>query len=188
MCKFNIAWVGICKKNNVEGKEYCLEHLNEKCSICGKQATHSCDETNQLVCGTPLCDSLECELQHFYKTHGYAFGTIIELEKELNIKPFKIVISKINYGTGKMADFFNEHYKDRIEVLLMTYNRQNDITFYNAHLMYYIKTKKEINELLKHYSWHDEVFKEKGLFYSEEPIKINEVYTDEFLKTFEKVI
>ena len=55
-CKYNIAWVGKCNKPANESG-YCEEHKNEKCSACGKQATHSCDYTGYLVCGAPLCDS-----------------------------------------------------------------------------------------------------------------------------------
>lgn len=59
MCKFNIAWVGDCKTEPGEGEDFCQEHSNMKCSSCGEQATHTCEETGQFVCGSPLCD--ECE-------------------------------------------------------------------------------------------------------------------------------
>lgn len=64
MCKFEIAWVGQCKKPVVEGTEYCTEHLSLKCRICGEQATHECAETFQFVCGVPLCDKEECKKKH----------------------------------------------------------------------------------------------------------------------------
>lgn len=188
MCNFNKAWIGICKNENVNGKEYCTEHLEIKCSICGEQATHDCDETGQFVCGTPLCDSQECILKHYYINHGYAFHEIAVRENKLNIKPFKLVVSKVNYGTGdKFAEWANERYKDRIETLLMTFDKENNVIFYKANMMYYIKHKEEVNELFK-YTWYDDIIKEKGVYYSEEPIKIREIYAEEILKTFEKVI
>src|SRR5690554_1608481 len=61
-CKFNKAWVGKCGKPTVENSDYCEEHLGMKCDSCGKQATHSCSETFQFVCGAPLCDDCEHEI------------------------------------------------------------------------------------------------------------------------------
>lgn len=67
-CKFDKAWVGRCKKETVEGTEYCTDHLKETCRVCGEQATHDCGETFQLVCGTPLCNKEECKIKH-HPTH-----------------------------------------------------------------------------------------------------------------------
>jgi hypothetical protein len=187
MCKFNKAWIGICNKENIIGEEYCEEHLQIKCSVCGEQATHDCHETNQFVCGTPLCDKLDCKLIHFYQSHGYAFGELVELEKELNITPFKIIVSKINYGIGKFAEWCNENYRDRLEVLLMTYDKNNNVKFYNAQHRYYIKFKEEIIKLFE-YSWYEEIIKEKGIYYSENPIYIQNKYLTDIIDTFEKVL
>lgn len=72
-CKFNRAWIGLCKQPTVEGTEYCTEHLigshhegynKSACCQCGEQATHDCPETFQLVCGAPLCDKEECRIKH----------------------------------------------------------------------------------------------------------------------------
>jgi hypothetical protein len=54
-CKFDKAWVGKCGKSADES-DFCEEHKGTKCCSCGAQATHTCDETGQLVCGAPLCD------------------------------------------------------------------------------------------------------------------------------------
>jgi len=58
-CKFNQAWIGECGKPTVDGSEYCKEHKDEKCCSCGSQATRSCSETGQFVCGAPLCDDCD---------------------------------------------------------------------------------------------------------------------------------
>ncbi len=54
-CLFQMAWVGQCKKPSDNG--WCTEHEKEKCVVCGKQATHSCDYTGSspFVCGAKLC-------------------------------------------------------------------------------------------------------------------------------------
>ena len=55
-CKFSLAWIGKCGKPSGEN-EFCPHHLTVKCCMCGKQATHECPETLQLVCGFPICDT-----------------------------------------------------------------------------------------------------------------------------------
>lgn len=55
-CKFDIPWVGKCKKSVEPGEFYCAEHLKEKCYKCKRQATKGCAHTSQFVCGYPMCD------------------------------------------------------------------------------------------------------------------------------------
>lgn len=59
MCKFDRAWIGKCKKENLPDSEYCQEHATDVCCVCGEQATHECPETGGLVCGQLLCDNCE---------------------------------------------------------------------------------------------------------------------------------
>lgn len=56
MCRFIRAWSGACIN---PGNSYCKTHMDMKCSSCGIQATHECEETGQFVCGAPLCDNCE---------------------------------------------------------------------------------------------------------------------------------
>jgi len=59
-CKFNLTWIGQCKKLVEDNEDYCEEHRKLKCCNCGKQATHDCYETiGQMICGAPLCDDCE---------------------------------------------------------------------------------------------------------------------------------
>jgi hypothetical protein len=62
VCGFSIAWCGSCK-NPVpvsEGEKVrCKEHRGLECESCGAQASRTCAETGQFVCGCTLCD--ECE-------------------------------------------------------------------------------------------------------------------------------
>jgi hypothetical protein len=58
MCKFNEAWRGQCGKPAVKDG-MCEEHANFVCTVCGKPATHNCEETGQFVCGAMLCDDCE---------------------------------------------------------------------------------------------------------------------------------
>ena len=56
-CKFIEAWIGVC---GIDCKDdFCDEHKKLKCCSCGAQATKTCHETNQFVCGFPLCDDCE---------------------------------------------------------------------------------------------------------------------------------
>lgn len=87
-CKFDEAWRGTCKKGVVKGGEYCFEHSNIKCFICGEQATHTCPEALQLVCGVPLCEKENCKIRHhpkFYKFTASRWAEIygVEVTKEM---------------------------------------------------------------------------------------------------------
>lgn len=66
-CKFDNAWEGNCNKET--DHEYCEEHSKLKCEICGKQATHTCPVTMQLICGALLCDDPKCKEQHDFHQH-----------------------------------------------------------------------------------------------------------------------
>lgn len=57
-CEFVKAWTGKCKQPANEAGR-CAEHSAKMCCVCGKPATHECDETGQFVCGAPLCDDCE---------------------------------------------------------------------------------------------------------------------------------
>lgn len=87
-CKFDIAWVGKCKKSVVEGSDFCMEHAKEKCGSCGAQATHECPETGQFVCGVALCD--ECEHTIYPNGTnggiGFAFLGADTSDRELYVK------------------------------------------------------------------------------------------------------
>jgi hypothetical protein len=61
-CCFDLAWIGKCGQETLDGKELCPRHEKEKCAACGAQATHQCDETMGLVCGAPLCRDCEHEI------------------------------------------------------------------------------------------------------------------------------
>jgi len=67
-CKFSTAWIGPCTKEADESG-YCAEHKGIKCCSCGAQATHTCEETGQFVCGAPLCGDCEHTI-HANGTNG----------------------------------------------------------------------------------------------------------------------
>lgn len=67
-CEFKQAWIGQC--NVFSENDYCEGHSKDKCCSCGEQATHTCSETMQLVCGAPLCDNCE----HTVRSNGYNSG------------------------------------------------------------------------------------------------------------------
>ncbi|PLS19153.1 hypothetical protein CVD28_01725 [Bacillus sp. M6-12] len=188
MCKFDKAWIGTCKEENATGKEYCEEHIKEVCSVCGGQATHNCAETMQFVCGTNLCGKLECKLQHFYRAHGYAFFELRSLEEKLNRTPFKLVVASVYYGTENEIDvWLNEEYKDRLEVLLITHDEENNMKIYRSHFRYYVKHKEEIPELFQN-SWYQEEVSKRGVYYSDKAIPIKEPFTTDMLNALEKVM
>jgi hypothetical protein len=60
-CKFEKDWAGRCKSIALPNIHFCEEHSKVVCSQCGKQATHSCEETHgAFVCGSNLCDNCNC--------------------------------------------------------------------------------------------------------------------------------
>lgn len=60
-CQWDKAWIGQCRNEAQVGDKYCKEH-QKQCICCGKDATGECSETCGLVCGAPLCDNCEHEL------------------------------------------------------------------------------------------------------------------------------
>ena len=71
MCRFNDSWAGRCGQ---PGEPYCAKHTDLKCVSCGKQATQSCGETGQFVCGAPLCDDCEHTLYEDGTNGGIGFN------------------------------------------------------------------------------------------------------------------
>jgi len=63
-CIYDEAWQGTCGKVCIDGTDFCLSHLEEKCSLCGGQSNHNCDSTMGLVCGSPLCENRMCIIKH----------------------------------------------------------------------------------------------------------------------------
>ena len=69
-CKFIKSWIGPCKKETVNGTDYCEEHEGLQC-FCGNQATYDCMETvGAFVCGMNLCP--ECEKDHTSPHWGFS--------------------------------------------------------------------------------------------------------------------
>lgn len=58
-CTFDMAWIGQCEEDAVEGSNKCAKHKDLKCASCGEPATHECPETSAFVCGEYLCDNCE---------------------------------------------------------------------------------------------------------------------------------
>jgi len=54
-CRFIRDWAGRCTNPATDG-EYCAEHTEYACTVCGEQATRSCSHAGSFVCGAPLCD------------------------------------------------------------------------------------------------------------------------------------
>lgn len=69
-CKFEKAWIGPCGKECEA--DFCKEHLQVKCCVCGKQAKRECSYCGQFVCGYPLCD--DCEDYAIPNTGSGAWG------------------------------------------------------------------------------------------------------------------
>lgn len=68
-CQFIKSWIGQCKKETINGTDYCKEHEGVKC-FCGKQATYDCAETvGSFTCGMNLCP--ECEKDHVSPHWGF---------------------------------------------------------------------------------------------------------------------
>lgn len=68
-CDFDEAWIGRCKNNKP-----CEKHDKLVCVSCGEKATRSCESTNGLVCGAPLCDACEHTLGSKGVTIGLSFS------------------------------------------------------------------------------------------------------------------
>lgn len=186
MCKFNEAWIGICNKESIKEEDYCEKHLNTKCEICGNQATHNCSETMQFVCGINLCDSLDCKLEHYYKMHGYAFYEISDLEKELGIVS-KIVVTILQYKkSSKYRDWFNEKYKDTLQVARVVYKKDGTVKVFKTNYMYKTKDKSNISKLFEG-TFNYDYIKEKGILYTKEPLFLDNTYLPDEIPIFEKI-
>lgn len=186
MCKFNEAWIGICKEENSEGKDYCTKHLEIECAICGSQSTHNCAETMQFVCGVNLCDSLECKLEHFYKTHGYDFFEISNLEKKLN-KTSKIVVSKIGYEVStKYHDWYNKKYETQLQIVRLVYSDNGEVKVFDTRYGYKAKEKSEIPKLFEG-TFYEKEIKKMELYYSNDTLLLDKVYTKDELPNLEKI-
>jgi hypothetical protein len=61
--------------------DYCIVHERLMCSSCGDKATHDCAETFGLVCGSPLCD--ECE--HEINSEGCCDSRMIHIKKDKQV-------------------------------------------------------------------------------------------------------
>ena len=58
-CKYNIPWHGECGKETING-EWCIEHSDSKCVVCGDQAVKGCGVASSLICGAHLCENKKC--------------------------------------------------------------------------------------------------------------------------------
>jgi hypothetical protein len=110
-CKFTKAWIGKC---NVETEnEYCEEHSEMKCSVCGEQATHDCYETGFLVCGSPLCDSELCKIVHYIRQHNCKLD---DYRNKLTVNEYNLVkiilLQDIQYR-DLMVKYFDEVKKNK---------------------------------------------------------------------------
>lgn len=187
ICKFSEAWVGTCNNSISEG-EFCSKHLEIKCSICGKQATHTCEQTTVVVCGTPLCDDLECKLKHFYTTHNYAINTIHYLETDLKKVHSDIVFSKITYGNTKLGNLLNNLYKNKYMPILITYGKNNEVTLNHIHsltdLIFY--SPEKIQETLSEF-FYKKYLDFFDLYLSEDIIDFSKKYDKEFVSSLKLI-
>ena len=70
-CTWILAWNGMCINRREDGSCYCEFHSTLTCCICGDQATRDCDDVMEtMVCHVPLCNSVECYIEHVEKHHG----------------------------------------------------------------------------------------------------------------------
>lgn len=108
-CKFTKAWIGKC--NNETENEYCQEHSEMKCSVCGEQATHDCYETGFLVCGSPLCSNKMCEIIHYIRMHKCQPDENKLTKNELSL--IKIIMDQDNQYRDLMVKYFDEIKKNK---------------------------------------------------------------------------
>ena len=186
VCKFNKAWSGLCEKDVVSGLEYCEEHSQIKCSICGKQATHDCGETAMLVCGVPLCDSDECKLQHYYTHHGYALDSVLDFEKKLGKTSTLVVAKQKMTGTDSFSIRHNQHYKDDYYLLRIVPNEEGTYKVIATQYRYKFRNKSEILDGFMH-TWHAEEIKEVGLAFYDGYLYLDESYTKDTLPEMEQL-
>ena len=68
-CQFIKSWIGQCKKETINGTDYCKKHTGKTC-LCGHQSTHNCERTvGAFVCGMNLCGT--CEDNHLANHWGF---------------------------------------------------------------------------------------------------------------------
>lgn len=140
-CKFNEACDGKCN-NEAAHSGYCTDHSKIKCSVCGKQATHTCSETSQSVCGSPLCDDGLCILDHNYKKHMCDYGKL----KEFSKKRFNFIITHPLFddkNNNAFAKILNDARKGLFEVMIVKYLTNHEIIFYDVNTPYHFMSKDE---------------------------------------------
>ncbi len=72
MCTFNEAWIGTCKE---AGEPFCEKHTQLTCASCGEQASRTCAQTGQFVCGAPLCEKCEHTIAENGTNGGIGFNS-----------------------------------------------------------------------------------------------------------------
>jgi len=107
-CRFEVAWVGECKKPSTNG--LCGYHENQKCASCGVQAIHSCDYTNgPMACGAFLCATCTHSLDGDGHVTQDVYGTQREVrckEKEETALSRTSSVRRIHPETGLPLNLF----------------------------------------------------------------------------------
>ena len=63
-CAFKLKLDVRCENHARLNSDYCHQHNNLACRVCGCQATHICYENTFCDCQIPLCDSQYCITVH----------------------------------------------------------------------------------------------------------------------------
>lgn len=96
-CEFEKAWIGKCDKDIKGAGDYCDQHKNTKCAVCGKQATQECpDSIMSLVCGAPLCNDDYCRIIHTYAGHPNSLSYIDLMEQHHKLEKAPLIFSRMN--------------------------------------------------------------------------------------------
>ena len=68
-CQYDVCWKGPCGKDVEEGKTFCNDHEDKKCSY-DQKAVGDCHGFNgSFVCGMPLCDDGACYCKVAHMKH-----------------------------------------------------------------------------------------------------------------------
>jgi hypothetical protein len=110
-CAFNEPWVGQCEQQAIAGSLCCAKHSEEKCQVCGKQATTRCQASIGLMCGIPLCH--QCGSGEMCLFHATS-GPLYVIRAMLGYGPHCSVFSD-RTGMAKEAELL-EALKSRMEL------------------------------------------------------------------------
>ena len=145
-----------------------------QCAHCGSVAKSECktiDSANKYTCGYHVCDKMMCVLTHHYKFHTNNFDKIYELETQLGVPHFKLVISKLRFK----EEIINRRYNKGLHLSLLVDNGET------CKIYYTLRDYISLTDCLKYIIDRYQILSHTDIYISPEPIDADAEYHDKGL-------